>query len=266
MSVVELRGLQAGYGPLLALRGVDLAVERRECVALVGPNGSGKTTLLKTLAGLLAPRAGVALLDGRDLAGIDRRERARRIAMVPQTFVLPFAFSAREVAALGRTPHVGFFGSQSRADRVAVDRALDEVDAASLAERPFAELSGGERQRVLLAMALAQESAILLLDEPTTHLDVKHELRILALVRALAASRGITVIAVMHDLALAASHFERLVVLNVGRVVADGLGPEVVTAGLLANVFGVPARVYWHDGVAAIVPEVPITRAGRSAS
>ncbi|OLC55349.1 MAG: hypothetical protein AUH85_09580 [Chloroflexi bacterium 13_1_40CM_4_68_4] len=258
--------MHAGYGARAALRGVDLVVERRECVALVGPNGSGKTTLLRTLAGVLAPSAGTVMLDGRDIARVDRRERARRIAVVPQSFVLPFAFTAREVASLGRTPHVGFFGGLSRNDRETVDRALEEVDALTLADRAFAELSGGERQRVLLAMALAQDGAVLLLDEPTTHLDIAHELRTLELVRGLAASRGITVIAVLHDLAVAASHFDRLVVLGHGAVEADGFASEVLTSALLANVFGVRARVYWHDGVAAIVPEVPMTHAGRSAS
>lgn len=266
MIILETRGLFAGYGDRAVLRGVDLRLSRGDRAAVIGPNGSGKTTLLRALAGIVPPSAGGVSLLGQDLARLDRRERARRVATVPQTISTPFAFTAREVAALGRTPYVGTFGALSRRDHDAIDRALAEVDAIALADRPFSELSGGERQRVVLAMALAQEPDVLLLDEPTTHLDIAHELRVLELIRDLAASRRLTVLAVMHDIALAVSRFERVVVLDRGRVVADGIGRDIVTVPLLRSVFGVRARMYWHEGVAAIVPQVPSAATDRSAS
>src|SRR3989442_11830926 len=219
--MLEARALRAGYHGVDVLHGIDLSLHAGEDVALIGPNGSGKTTLLRALVGALRPRAGAVFLAGRPLGDFSTRERARRVAMVPQTFATPFAFSGWEVAALGRTPYVGTFGHLSRADRDAVDRALAETDAADLAARPFAELSGGERQRVVLAMALAQEAAVLLLDEPTTHLDLAHQLRTLGLARDLARSRGLAVVAVLHDVALAGG-FERVVLLDGGPAVAAG--------------------------------------------
>jgi iron complex transport system ATP-binding protein len=237
---------------VIELHDIDLGVSAGERVALVGPNGSGKTTLLRLLAGIVRPAGGSLRIADRDV--IDRRERARRIAIVPQTFALPFAFTAREVVSLGRTPYLAWFGTHSPHDRDAVGAAVRAVDLDDLADRPFAELSGGERQRVILAMALAQEPEILLLDEPTTHLDLAHELHLLELVRDLSVSRGLTVIAVLHDVALAASHFERVVVLDHGAIAADGRGYEVVTSSLLARVFAIAARVEWRDGMAAIVP------------
>ncbi|HKW79347.1 MAG TPA: ABC transporter ATP-binding protein [Candidatus Limnocylindria bacterium] len=264
MSALETRGLVARYRERVALDGIDLAVDRGERLAVVGPNGSGKTTLVRVLAGLLRPSTGHARLDGRDLVTIPARERARRIAVVAQSFATPFAFTAGEIVALGRTSYVGWFGGLDGADRAAIAEALAEVDASDLAQRPFAELSGGERQRIVLAMALAQQADVLLLDEPTTHLDLAHGLRILELVRDLAVSRRLTVLAVLHDVAVAASHFDRLVVLERGRIAADGPGPETVTASLLGQVFGVRARVCWYGGVATIVPHLSSAQDDRS--
>ncbi len=251
--MLEARALAAGYQGADVLHAVDLAVASGEVVALIGPNGSGKTTLLRALIGRVRPRAGEVLLDGRPLAAYADRERARRVALVPQTFATPFAFTAWEVASLGRTPYVGAFGRLSRADRRAVDQALGETDAAHLAERPFAELSGGERQRVVLAMALAQEPSVLLLDEPTTHLDLAHQLGVLELTHDLAVSRGLAVLAVLHDVTLAAAHFPRLAVLDGGALVADGSPREVLTTALLEAVFDVRGSVAWRDGAPSIV-------------
>ena len=265
MSFLAARDLSVRYGERVAVDGIDLTLERGERLALIGPNGSGKTTLVKALAGIVRPSRGEVSLDGRAVGALTDRERARRFALVPQTFDTPFAFAAREIVALGRTPHARPFGRLADSDHDAIARAMTDVDATDLADRPFGELSGGERQRVILAMALAQQSDILLLDEPTAHLDLAHELRVLDLVRELARSRDLTVIAVLHDVALAASHFERVVVLHRGRVAADGPAADIVTAPLLARVFAVAARVYWHEGVAAIVPRISTDRSGRSA-
>lgn len=253
-ALLEARGLVGGYGARTVLRGVDLAVARGERVALLGPNGAGKTTLLRALAGVLRPAAGEVLLEGAPLARLAPRERARRIAVVPQNFATPFAFTAREIVALGRTPYLSAFAGPGRVDRAAIDRAMRETECLELAERPFAELSGGERQRVVLGMALAQEAEVLLLDEPTTHLDLAHELRFLALVDELARSRGLAVLAALHDVTLAARHLDRVVALDEGRLVADGPARGVLTATLLREVFDVDAAVVWHDGTPAIVP------------
>ncbi len=256
MSFLEARGVVAGYGSRLVLRGVDIDVARGERVALVGPNGAGKTTLLRALAGLLRPRDGEVLLDGVSLGRLEPSERARRIAVVPQTFATPFAFTAKEIVGLGRTSYVSLLSGLRRDDRDAIDRAMRETDCGELGERLFAELSGGERQRVVLAMALAQDPELLLLDEPTAHLDLAHQLGFLALVDELARSRRIAVLATFHDMTFAARHVDRLVVLKEGSVVADGPGGQVLTAELLLRVFDVEASVFWHDGMPAIVPTV----------
>jgi len=253
---LEARGLVAGYGERVVLRGIDLAVSAGERVALIGPNGAGKTTALRCLAGVLRPRAGTVALDDRSLTAIRPRDRARRIAVVPQVFVTPFAFTAREVVALGRTPYLSPLGRLAQADHAAITRAMGETECLEVADRPFSEISAGERQRVVLAMALAQESDVLLLDEPVAHLDLAHQYRTLGLVERLARARGIAVVAALHDLALAAARFDRLVALDAGRLAADGPGRAVLTRALLRDVFDVDADVRWEDGTATILPTV----------
>lgn len=229
-----------------AVDGVSFSVAPGGLLGLLGPNGSGKSTLLKLVSGLLKPSRGAVRLGGAALARQSRRELARQVAVVPQQFSLPFAFRVREVVALGRTPYVRAWRGESAADRRAVARALDLTDTAALAERPFDELSGGERQRVVLALALAQEPTLLLLDEATAHLDVQHQLDALRLVQRLNVETGLTVVAAMHDLNLAALFCQRLVLLSQGRLVADGLPAAVLRPDLLAAVFGVQAQVQPH--------------------
>jgi iron complex transport system ATP-binding protein len=255
VTTLAARLLRAGYPGREVLHGIDLAFTGGERVALVGPNGSGKTTLLRTLSGTLRPSSGEIVLDGAPLATLDARARARRIAVVPQTFTTPFAFTAREVAALGRTPYVGTFGRPSPADRAVVERALERTGSLQIADRPLAELSGGERQRAVLAMALAQEGDVLLLDEPTVHLDPAHQRSTLELVGRLAHERGVLVIAVLHDLNLASALADRVVVLEGGRVVADGPPLEVMSAPLVASVFGPGLVVGAREGVPFVLPE-----------
>ena len=210
-------------------------------VGLLGPNGAGKSTLLRALAGLL-PYEGSLALEGRELARWRPDERARRIAYVEQAPALAFALTVRDVVELGRTPHRGWLARLRPADATAVDAAIEATDLATLTERPATELSGGERQRVALARALAQDTPVLLLDEPTSHLDVRHTLGLLDRAEMLA-TEGRTVIAAFHDLALAAQFADRLLVLDHGRLVADGAPADVVTPALLAGVFGVSADV-----------------------
>ncbi len=254
MTTLVARDVRAGYRSREVLRGIDLTLRGGERVGLIGPNGSGKTTLLRAFAGILRPWAGRVELDGVPLDTLDARTRARRIAVVPQTFVTPFSFTAREVAGLGRTPYVGTFGRPSSADRAAVERALERTGCGDIAERPLAELSGGERQRAVLAMALAQEGDVLLLDEPTVHLDPAHQRSILELVGRLARERGVLVLAVLHDLNLTSALADRVVVLEAGRVVADGTPASVFTQSMVDTVFGPGLRVL--DGLIppAVVP------------
>lgn len=221
------------------LRGVDLALTRGDLVALLGPNGSGKTTLLRLLTGQLRPDRGEATVDGRPVRAWRRDALARRVAVLPQQLELPAGFRVAELVEMGRAPHARrLFGSTAEDER-AVRRALADADATELGHRFADELSGGERQRVLVAMALAQEPELLLLDEPTLHLDLAHQLSLLSAIRRLREQRGLTVLAVLHDLNLAAALAPRTVVLDGGMVAADGPPHEVLSRDLVQRVFGV---------------------------
>jgi|GEM_PF-2218 iron complex transport system ATP-binding protein len=221
---------------------LSLSIAPGEMVGLLGPNGSGKTTLIKLAAGVLQPQAGCVLLGGRDVRTLPRREIARRVAVVPQELTMPFAFTVRQMVALGRTPHLGLLGVERAHDRQAIAEALATTGTAALVDRVFSELSGGERQRVIVALALAQEPELLLLDEPTAHLDIKHQVEVLELVRRLNRMRNVTVLATMHDLNLAARYFDRLILLQRG-IVADGTPAQVLDAELLSQVYDTPVQV-----------------------
>ena len=246
--LVTARGLVVGFplahgGRREVLRGVDLVLARGELVALLGTNGSGKTTLLRTFAGTLAPDGGMVSFDGRAVGTWRRGALARRVAVLPQQLDLPAGFRVGELVAMGRAPHARRLFASTAADERAVARALIDADAADLADRAAEELSGGERQRLLVAMALAQEPDLLLLDEPTLHLDLAHQVALLAAIRRLRDQRGLTVLAVLHDLNLAAAFAPRVAVLDEGRVVADGPPAEVLSPDLVRRVFGVTVDV-----------------------
>jgi len=221
------------------LRSVDLSLARGDLVALVGTNGSGKTTLLRLLTGLLRPDAGVVRFEGRPVAAWRRVDLARRVAVLPQQLDLPVGFRVAELVGMGRAPHARRLFASTEADERAVARALVDAGALELADRFAEELSGGERQRLLVAMALAQEPDLLLLDEPTLHLDLAHQVALLGAIRRLRGQRGLTVLAVLHDLNLAAAFAPRVAILDEGRVVADGPPAEVLTPDLVRRVFGV---------------------------
>lgn len=245
-----------GYGERVVLRECSFAIASGEIVAVVGPNGAGKSTLLRVLAGLLRPMAGVVALDGRGLETLSRSEVARRIAVVPQIFDTLFPFMVREVVALGRTARLGSFGRASADDVAAIDRAIDELELGPLASRRIDRLSGGERQRAVLAMALAQETDVLLLDEPTVHLDPGHQIATLGLIRKLAAKRGLAVCAVLHDLNLASTFASRIVVIADGRVACEGTPFDVLRADLVRTVFGDGLEVVARDGHPVVLPHL----------
>ncbi len=242
--MIRLDGVTAAYRGRPALRDVSIAIGARERVAIVGPNGAGKSTLLRVIAGALRPIAGEVELDGRPIDRQDRLAIARRLAVVPQLPSLPFATAVEEVIALGRLPHEHPLRGLRPSDRAAVAAAIERVGVGHLIGRDARELSLGERQLVLLAMAVAQQAPTLVLDEPTVHLDLRHQVEVMELVADLNARDGTTIVAVLHDLGLAAHFFPRIVVLDHGRVVADGPPAEALAPACIRDVFGVdPALV-----------------------
>jgi len=240
--LLEVNGVTFGYERAPLLYDVQLLVHKGEMVGLLGPNGSGKTTLLRLITGVLLPQQGTIVLDGRPLQDWDRRGVARNIAVVPQELHVPFAFTVEQMVSLGRTPYINWLGSRSSKDDNIVQDAMRAADVIPLAKRIFNELSGGERQRVMVAMALAQQPKLLLLDEPTAHLDIKYQIDMLGLVQQLNRERGVTVIAALHDLNLAARYFPRLVLFQRG-IVADAGPAEVLEPQLLKRVYGIDVQV-----------------------
>jgi iron complex transport system ATP-binding protein len=253
MTTLVAHGLAAGYGARRVLRGIDLTLEPGGLTALVGPNGAGKSTLLRALAGLIRPTAGSVTLDGADVFAMSRAALATRVAVVPQTFDTLFPFTVREIVGLGRSARLGLFARPTDADREAVERAIETQELSALADRRIDALSGGERQRVVLAMALAQEAGVLLLDEPTAHLDPSHQRGVLLRVGELARTRGVITVAVLHDLNLAALA-DRVVVLDDGSVVADGPPAVALGSEVVGRVFGDGLTVTQLAGRTVVLP------------
>jgi len=237
--IVELDRVTVAYRERRVLLDVSLAIGAGERVALIGPNGAGKSTLLAVVSGLLRPIEGQVYLTGEPVDALDRLAVARRMAVVPGTANLPFATRVEEVVALGRLPHEDPFRGARPADRAAIAAAIERVGVGHLVGRDARELSLGERQLVLIAMAVAQATPVLILDEPTVHLDLRHQVGAMELLVDLNERDGTTVIAVLHDLALAAHFFGRLILLDHGRVVADGSAANVLTPARIRDVFGV---------------------------
>jgi iron complex transport system ATP-binding protein len=241
----QLEHLSFAYDKAQVLHDLTLDLNQSQLTAVVGPNGAGKSTLMAVLAGLIGNYQGGCRFDGREIRSWNKRELARRVAFVPQSLRLEFPFTAEQVVYMGRTPYChGLF--ESPADREAVRRAMELTDSVAFADRPFRELSGGERQRVALASALAQEPEALLLDEPTTFLDLKHQIGLYRLLRELA-REGRMVIAITHDLNLAAAYSDRVIALAEGRLAADGPPQQVITEELVEQVFGAPVTM--REGV-----------------
>jgi iron complex transport system ATP-binding protein len=252
--VITGRGIEVAYNGRVVLRDVGLRVEPGEWVAVIGPNGAGKTTLLRAIAGTVATRGSIAI-SGRETSSLNRREAARLVALVPQQPVIPDGMTAFEYVLLGRTPYIGYLGTESAEDARVARQSLERLDAADLSDRALGRLSGGERQRVVLARALAQESAALLLDEPTTALDIGHQQQVLDLVDGLRRERGIAVLAAFHDLTLAGQYADRLLLLDGGSVVAEGPPGRVLTPEWLARFSGAKVSVLTGpDGNLIVVP------------
>ena len=248
-TVVELRDVTVEYGRRVVLRGVSLEIGAGERVALIGPNGAGKSTLLRAVTGVVRPAAGSVSLAGTPIEHLDRGTIARRLAVVPQQATLPFATRVEDVVALGRLPHEDPLRGSRPADRAAVAAAIERVGVGHLLGRDARQLSLGERQLVLLALAVAQSAPVLVLDEPTVHLDLRHQVGTMELLGDLNERDGTTIVAVLHDLGLASLFFPRLVLIDGGRIVADGAPHEVLTPDRIREVFGVdPAIVRLPQG------------------
>ena len=243
VPAVSLAGVAHAYRGRAVLSDVSLDIGHGERVALIGPNGAGKSTMLRLVAGVLPPATGAVRLDGTSIAMLDRLEIARRLAVVPQEASLPFSARVEEVVALGRLPHEDPFRGPRPTDWAAVHAAIERTGIAHLRGRDARELSLGERQLVLVALAVAQASPVMLLDEPTVHLDLRHQVEVMELLRDLNERDGTTVLAVLHDLSLAAHFFPRLVLLDQGRVVADGPPGEVLAPQRIRGVFGVDPQL-----------------------
>ena len=246
MRSLLIRKVAFSYLDGLVFQDLSLAIEEGEMVGLLGPNGSGKTTLIKLAAGVLRPTGGKVQLDGTNLNKLSRREIAQRVAVVPQQFHMPFAFTVEEMVLLGRIPFIKTLTGETAEDRSAVHHAVQMLGIEHLKGRTFNELSGGERQKVILAMTLAQEPRLLLLDEPTQHLDIAHQVEILELIRGFNKERGLTVVGAMHDLNLAALYFDRLILLKDGSIYASGSPAEVLTAENIERVYSASVHVGKH--------------------
>jgi len=248
--LLELVGARIGVDGRVLLSDVSLAVEPGEIVAVLGANGVGKSSLLKVIAGDLEPLGGAVRVRGLAPDARPARERARLLAVLPESEPLPYDFPASAVVALGRYPHQGLFGRESDDDRRAIARAVEIAGVGALLSRGINELSAGERQRVLLARALAQEPELVLLDEPTAHLDPGRQVNVMATLRKLASQRTLAVVAVLHEPNLAARYADRVLLLGPERPIALGSPREVITAERLEAAYGIPFRVFPHPELA----------------
>ncbi|WP_067169543.1 ABC transporter ATP-binding protein [Microtetraspora niveoalba] len=261
---LEAVDIRLGYGDRVIVDGLDLGIESGTITTIIGPNGCGKSTLLRALGRLIKPLNGHVLLDGKRIDRMPSREVARLLGVLPQAPAAPEGLTVADLVARGRHPHQTWYRQWSSGDETAVTEALERTGLLDLADRPLDELSGGQRQRAWISMALAQGTGLLLLDEPTTFLDLAHQIEVLELVDQLHAKAGKTVVMVLHDLNLAARYADRLVAMRDGRVIAAGPPGDVLTEGLLAEVFGLNAKII-TDPVAGTPLVVPIgTANGRA--
>ncbi|MHC1585253.1 MAG: heme ABC transporter ATP-binding protein, partial [Candidatus Syntropharchaeia archaeon] len=244
--MLDVRGVDASYGSELILKSIDFKAERGELLGVIGPNGSGKTTLLRTITRILKPKVGTVFLDGRDVFSMKDREFARNVASVSQDTEVSFDFSVLDIVLMGRTPHLGRLEVESEKDLLIAKRCMELTNTWHLADRSITEISGGERQRVIIARALTQEPKVLLLDEPTSHLDINYQIEIMELIKRLTVEKKLIVISVIHDLNLASQYADRLILLDKGRIFAMGKPEEVLTRENIKRVFRVDVLVKKH--------------------
>jgi len=243
---LEIKDVDAYYGSVKILDGIDFSASHGELLGVIGPNGSGKTTLLRTISRILKPKVGTILLEGRDVQGMKDKEFSRNFAAVPQDTTINFDFSALDIVLMGRNPHLGRLELEGEEDIEIARRCMELTNCWHLAERPITELSGGERQLVIIARALTQEPKVLLLDEPTSHLDINYQIEIMELLKRLTSEEKLIVVAVIHDLNLAAQYCDRLALLHKGKIVSLGTQAQVLTAENIKNTFGADVIIKKH--------------------
>jgi iron complex transport system ATP-binding protein len=256
-NVIRVQAVSKRYEGTSVLEQVELSVKAGESFGIIGPNGSGKTTLLKLLSGLETPDSGIASMDGRPVTSYKRKELARWLAVLQQDALPPIGFSVQDVVSMGRYPFQNWLGEEQGDSEALIDSVLECMSLTALADRPVDRLSGGERQRVALAKAMAQQPKVLLLDEPTTYLDIGYQIQLMDLIRGWQRSSELTVVAVLHDLNLAAMYCDRLLMLHNGKVICIGTPREVLTPARIESVYGAKAKVVPHptSGVPQIMLE-----------
>jgi len=243
MAYLQGINIRSGYGKKVILHEIAFLIEKGEFIGVIGPNGAGKTTLLKTMTHIVKPKAGSMLLDGKDIHKMSSRETAKRFAMVGQDIKNTFSFTVKEILLMGRNPYIGMLGSETKEDIDIVDDVIRQTALSDFIDRPIDRLSAGERQRVLIAKALVQQSEVILLDEPTAHLDIGYQIDILDLVRSLSQERQLTVVSVLHDLNLASQYCDRILLLDQGRVAGFASPDEILRYDIIEKVFKAPLLV-----------------------
>ncbi len=264
MVKLKMQDVTLGYGHKVVVEDVTLQVKPGEMVALVGPNGCGKSTIIRALSRVISPYSGRVLLNGRDISQIPRRDLARRLGVVPQMPLLPSTFTAFEIVLMGRNPHLGLFQYEGPRDMAIAWQAMEKTSTQHLAQRRIGELSGGEIQCVVIARVLAQETEAILLDEPTANLDIGRQIEVLDLIKGLCRRDGLTVVAALHDLNLAAQYCDRLVLISNGRIHAEGTPGEVINADNIGQVYGSGSYIYTHplSGLPAVLPNAGSSKYG----
>jgi iron complex transport system ATP-binding protein len=256
--MLKINNLSVFYGDRQILHEIQLEVHSGEIVALLGPNGAGKSTLIRSISGVIPIRDGNIFVDQKDVTSLSTMERARHISVVPQAVSIPPAFTVWETVLLGRTPYLNFLGQTSAKDEAIARQALEQVDVLHLIEKRMNEISGGEQQRVLLARTLAQDTPILLMDEPTTHLDISHQIDLLKLITKQAREKSLTVLIALHDLNLASMFADRIAIVQNGLLCVAGTPQETLTSEIINSVYNVPVHVVSHPqtGAPFIIPDI----------
>lgn len=257
LEMLKVIDVYANYADHPVLKGLDFEIANGEVVAVIGPNGAGKTTLVRVISGVIPLQAGKILVNGKDLNGMAPEERAKLMAVVPQARQLPLDFSVHQTVMIGRTPYIGWFGLTSLRDEQTVLQAMNQTQISHLNKRRIGELSGGEQQRVLLARALAQDTPLLLMDEPTTHLDLQHQFALLNLIRKLAKEQKFAILLILHDLNLASIYADRVLLMVDGKILREGTPNMVITAKNLAEAYHINVQVIEHPeyGTPLVLPD-----------
>lgn len=254
---LRIQNLSVQYDNRKILSDVNILVNPGEVAAVIGPNGAGKTTLIRAISGVIPILSGDIFIDGLDIHQLDPQERSKLLSVIPQARNLPVAFTVQEVVTMGRTPYIGWLGKISKSDEEIIQTAMQKTDIADLSDRRMGELSGGEQQRVLVARAIAQQSKVMLLDEPTTHLDIQYQISLLKIIRNLATVDRLVILMAIHDLNLVARYSDRVIALVDGRVSANGPKDDVLTEAILSSIYHVPMKIIPQEKGSGIIAALP---------